>query len=349
MRGSLSFWDFKRSSASAKLLVKFGRERGLTDESLLRGSGLTLQQLDDPNTELTAAQELRVIGNLLRQSERPSRFGLEVGLRYRFSTYGLWGFGFISSATVADALSLALRFLPLTYAFTLISFHEESDVGVLTFGEPDLDSELRRFLVERDMAAAAALLHELIGSDLSILRLSFRASEPKRPTKGTTELRSIFGAQARYDAASNSLAFDRALLERTLPQANPITAAMCNQLCSELMERRRERSSTASIVRQYLSVPGGTAPDLAAMSRLSNISERTLKRRLKKEGTSFRTLLGDSRRAIADELLRDPRLSLGAIAERLGFADLSSFSQAFKRWHGIAPNHFRKTLIRQDD
>lgn len=338
----MSFWDFKRSTASARLLVEFGRERGLAAELLLKGSGLSLQQLDDPNTELSAAQELRVTANLLRLSEKPSRFGFEVGLRYRYSTYGLWGYGLISSATVADALSLALRFLPLTYAFTLISFHEENELCVLTFGEPDLGGELRRFLVERDMAAAAILMSEIAGPDLTISRLTFRTPEPRRAKKSPTELRSLFGAQARYGAATNSIAFDRAFLARTLPQANPITAAMCNQLCSELLERRRVRSSTASIVRQYLSVPGSAVPDLAAMARLSNISERTLKRRLKNEGTSFRTLLGDSRRAMAEELLRDPRLSLSQIAERLGFADLSSFSQAFKRWHGVAPNHFRK-------
>ncbi|WP_366919535.1 AraC family transcriptional regulator [Hydrocarboniphaga sp.] len=338
----MSFWDFKRSTASARLLVEFGRERGMAAEPLLRGSGLSLPQLDDPNTELSAAQELRVIGNLLRLSEGPSRFGIEVGLRYHFSTYGLWGYGLISSATVADALRLALRFLPLTYAFTLITLHEEGELAVLSFGEPDLAPDLRRFLVERDMAAAATLMREIAGPDLMISRLRFRAPEPKRPPKAATELRSLFGTQPSYGAATNSLAFDRVFLPRALPQANPITAAMCHQLCSELLERRRARSSTASLVRQYLSVPGSVAPDLASMARLGNTSERTLKRRLKNESTSFRELLAESRRAMADEMLRDSRLSLTEIAMRLGFADLSSFSQAFKRWHGVAPTYYRK-------
>ena len=51
----------------------------------------------------------------------------------------------------------------------------------------------------------------------------------------------------------------------------------------------------------------------------------------------FRLLLEARRRTLAQELLRDRSLSLATIAERLGFADLSSFSQAHKRWHGLSP------------
>ncbi|WP_415869213.1 helix-turn-helix domain-containing protein [Burkholderia ubonensis] len=56
-----------------------------------------------------------------------------------------------------------------------------------------------------------------------------------------------------------------------------------------------------------------------------NTSARKLKRRLQDEGTTFRALLGDERPTLTE------------VAERLGFSDLSSFSQAFKRWYGVAP------------
>ncbi|OJA24332.1 hypothetical protein BGV47_31550 [Burkholderia ubonensis] len=61
------------------------------------------------------------------------------------------------------------------------------------------------------------------------------------------------------------------------------------------------------------------------MARLMNTSARKLKRRLLDEGTTFRALLGDERPTLTE------------VAERLGFSDLSSFSQAFKRWYGVAP------------
>ncbi|MEX4002153.1 AraC family transcriptional regulator ligand-binding domain-containing protein [Paraburkholderia sp. EG285A] len=50
--------------------------------------------------------------------------GLEVGARYHFATYGMWGYGLNASATAADAL--ALRYLPLTPAGASIAYHVEN-------------------------------------------------------------------------------------------------------------------------------------------------------------------------------------------------------------------------------
>lgn len=72
-----------------------------------------------------------------------------------------------------------------------------------------------------------------------------------------------------------------------------------------------------------------------------NTSPRTLKRRLQEEGTTFRTLLAEARGAMAEALLGDAHLPLTEVAERLGFSDLSSFSQAFKRWYGVPPGAYR--------
>ena len=118
----------------------------------------------------------------------------------------------------------------------------------------------------------------------------------------------VFGARVQYGADSNHLRFDTSHLRLPLPQANPLTAAMCAQMCGQLVERRRVRSGSSAIVRHYLGMPGSTPPDLATMARLMNTSERTLKRRLAAEGTTFRALLDEARKATADELLADIRI-----------------------------------------
>jgi AraC-like DNA-binding protein len=69
-----------------------------------------------------------------------------------------------------------------------------------------------------------------------------------------------------------------------------------------------------------------------------NTSERTLKRRLGEEGSTFRDLSQLARQARAESLIANAQLTLTEIAAELGFSDLSSFSQAFKRWTGRAPS-----------
>lgn len=117
---------------------------------------------------------------------------------------------------------------------------------------------------------------------------------------------------------------------------------MCAQQCAELLEQRRVKVGTVSIVKRYLSIVGGVSSNQAAMAKLMNTSERTLKRRLSEEGTTFRSLVMQARYEIAKELLETQAIPVGDIAERLGFSDSSSFSQAFKRWHGCGPQSYRK-------
>lgn len=349
----MNFWDFTRGTASARLLVAYGLEHGISPSALLAGARLSTAQLADPDTELSATQELTVIRNLLHALKNPSGLGFQVGMRYHFSTYGVWGYGLLSSATAADALALALRFMPLTYAFTKVSYHETGDLGVLSFGEPDVEPEIRSFLVERDMAAAAVLLREVAGSAFSLSRFTL-TSRPGQPWKIVPELDRVFGVRPEFGSPSNSFAFEREFLHRPLPHADPTMFAMCQQMCTRLLERRKARLGTAALVRQYLSVGAhndtrddtrNDTPSLANMARQMNTSERTLKRRLKDEGTSFRTILAESRGELAREMLRNDRLTLTDIAENLGFSDLSSFSQAFKRWYGKSPSEFRKGTV----
>ena len=90
------------------------------------------------------------------------------------------------------------------------------------------------------------------------------------------------------------------------------------------------------------------SPAQGALTRIPyaqwlGLSERTLKRRLQDEGTTFSALLAQARSGQARALVADGDLPLTQIAERMGFSDLSSFSQAFKRWFGVAPSVLRKT------
>ncbi len=343
-RPFMNFWDFKRSSASVRLLIEFGQERGLDTSSILASSRLKEADLLDPAIELDASQELCVVANLIRSCKQQG-LGLEVGMRYNFASYGLWGLGLISSATAADALALALRFIPLTFAFCRITGHIDGDMYTVSFDAPDVEPAVQRFLVERDVSAASRLMKETLGPEFSLSRFTLR--QPMQVSASWLEgQQRLYGVRPEFGASSNSLCFDSKLLNLKLPQANSITAAMCERACEALMEQRRNRLGTGECIRQYLAAcPLNMTPDLRQAARTLGLSDRTLKRRLQDEETSYRTLLAEVRGRQANELLGDKTLTLTQIAERMGFSDLSSFSQAYKRWFGVAPSHVRNDKV----
>ncbi|WP_152635202.1 helix-turn-helix transcriptional regulator, partial [Acinetobacter nosocomialis] len=114
----------------------------------------------------------------------------------------------------------------------------------------------------------------------------------------------------------------------------------------ELISQRHTTLTTTMIVRDFLmNAPSGTLLNIKEISNKLNMSERTLKRRLQDENISFRALQNETLHRRADSLLAQ-NLNLGQVAEILGFSDLSTFSQAYKRWTGVAPSHYKKQMIK---
>jgi AraC-like DNA-binding protein len=336
----MNVWNFARSPASVLLMIDFGRDRKIAPQALLKGSQLTLKQLADPDFTVLAAQELAVASNLLDLTAGEAGVGLKVGLSYQLSAYGLLGYGLLSSATGMDAVALAGRYLALTYTFVGMTFRRAGQHDVIRFdASPELAANVQRFFVERAMGATCRVLRDVIGSafELATFDLAY-GSDPGADAKPP-----VLGAKIRHGQPASTLTFEHAHLERPLPQANAATAAMCERMCAELVTRRRTRVDLVSFLNEYLATrPFDRPPQLKDIATLLNTSERTLKRRLQEEGACFRDISSTVRRTRAQALIAEGRLSIKEIAQELGFSDMSSFSQAYKRWTGVAPSVSRQ-------
>ena len=84
-----------------------------------------------------------------------------------------------------------------------------------------------------------------------------------------------------------------------------------------------------SILIETLPMGNGTVEPV--IERLG-ISRRTLQRRLKKNGISFREILNETRFWLASEFLKQGNLSKTEIAYRLGYSDPNSFYRVYKTW-----------------
>lgn len=152
----------------------------------------------------------------------------------------------------------------------------------------------------------------------------------------------FFGCRPLFDAGEHALHFDAALLDRPGVAADPGLLAVLDRHASALLERVPSVHRLADRVRREI------ADDLrrgevgvAAIARHLRMSTRTLQPTLAAEGTSFTAILDRVRHDAALAALRTPELSIAEIGFLLGFAELSSFYRAFKRWTGATPAEFR--------
>ena len=301
-------WRFPRHVAGTALLVATGEEAGVPVPVLLRGSGLGARDVADPGREVTADQELRVVRNLLATA--PGVTGARVGASYHASTFGPLGFALLSSQTLGDAANLALRYIDLSFTFTIPSAVVEDDEVVVRVDDRGVPDDVREFLVGRDLTAIWTVLREICGA--------------------------APGLAPAWNAAGSELRFASHWLEHPLPQANTHACALAEALCRDLVSPRRDRDPFTGQVRilvaQHLDA-GAPRPAAAAAPALR---DRSLRRRLADAGTSYRNVLDDVRSAAAEDLLAEGLL-LDEIALRLGYAEATSLVVAYRRWTGRTP------------
>ncbi|MFF3227582.1 AraC family transcriptional regulator [Nocardia suismassiliense] len=335
-------WNFPRGIASVALMVGYAAEHGVSAGRMLAGTGLSESLLRDPDGQIDAHIELAVVRNLVRElADRPA-LGVEVGRRYRITTFGIFGFACVSSPTLGEAISFALRYLELSFTFCLPVGEWRAGEFVAWVHDELIPADVRQFLVERDVTAMHQVMSDLLGRHLPLARAEFRFAEPAYADR----LEEVTGVRPRFGQPRNLFAIEPAVLDQPLPQANEQTWAMCLAQCRELVDRRRARTGIAAEVRERL-VPGGAdgftaPPGIDSVARDLNMSTRTLRRHLDAAGTSYRALLDEVRRALAEEMLTATPLSVSDVAIRLGYAESSTFIYAFKRWTGATPAAYRR-------
>jgi AraC-like DNA-binding protein len=147
-----------------------------------------------------------------------------------------------------------------------------------------------------------------------------------------------------YNAPVSSITLSKYDVEKTLGSGNKELVLLHDEfLMKYLIEIKK-----GDIVRQIQSViienlPSGNVTD-NLIARELNLSERSLQRKLKERGTSFRALLDNVRKMAAIQYIKNPVNSMSDIAFLLGFSEQSAFSRAFKKWTGTSPIKYRNSL-----
>ncbi|MEH6443723.1 MAG: helix-turn-helix transcriptional regulator [Oceanospirillaceae bacterium] len=75
------------------------------------------------------------------------------------------------------------------------------------------------------------------------------------------------------------------------------------------------------------------------------MSESTLRRKLKSEGTSVQEIKDQARLGLGLHLLQTTRHSIGLIADKCGYQSQSRFTERFKGRFGLTPSELRKTKM----
>ncbi|OCC25488.1 hypothetical protein MB02_02290 [Croceicoccus estronivorus] len=180
----------------------------------------------------------------------------------------------------------------------------------------------------------------LIGEDIRLLAVGFRYSPlVSRECAARLMLHPVI-----HNAAENMFRFPAHFLERPVMRTSAELERLLERFpfdLEQILSKEAPLSERVRVVLHSALAAGQTLPTGAAIARQFHLSTATLKRRLAEEGLTLLDIKNACRGDLARALLDDGGLTVGDIAQRVGFSDSATFSRAFRQWTGHSPGAWR--------
>ncbi len=336
----LTFWAIKMTlSATVSIswvntVIAAAQKLGVERHLLLQTAGINSAEL--------AAERWPIdhITRLWRAAERCTGdpgFGLKAGAQVGPASLNVVSFLLQSSSSVREAFTHLQKYQRLISdggRFQLLSGQQQTWLvyhpcqGELAFSPHQIEAVL---------AAVIRFISWLTQAPATPRSVQFTHTQ-LGPMDG---YQAIFSCPIIFEQAFNGVLFDNVLLDQTLPQADQQlthlheqhAAAQLSVISNDVMKNLPQW-----IIKQCTH----SAKTRAQVARDLDVSSRTLTRRLSAQNTSYERLRDGAKKQLALELIKQPTRSLADIAQTLGYAELSPFYRAFKRWTGQTPARWRK-------
>lgn len=331
------FMPMYRSVNVIAMLAHYVSLMGIDKTALLKGSGVRLRDLDDPNILVTPEQEIAVVRNVVKLVPDP-RIGLIFGMHYHIGVIGKIGAAAVSSNTVLDAIKLLFQYPELLVTYLHYDITVKGDLAFIKVTELLDEKDIRCFMYEREIASVNRVASDIVGVPVRFNRMQFAYPKPAY----ADYYEEFFQCPIEFNTGHHLIVIDSEYLFRPLPMANPLTRKIYEEECKQMSLRIKKQETLTKRIHQEIMFHKDNFPNFDQLARYMNMSPRTLNRRLTEEGTSYRDLLSEIMKKRAVHLLRTTMTPIEQIAEELGYHDSANFYRAFKRWTGHNPGHYRK-------
>lgn len=247
------------------------------------------------------------------------------------------------AGTLGEAIAHLIRFERLYEEGRRASLSIEGDRAVWTW-KPAFGVRFSRAFSEHTLAYFARPEHwaHRNPGEPTLLEVHF----PCEASAARAAYDAHFRVPLRFRCGEQALVFSRRSLEARSAHADTSLMPLLTRIAAADLAELPSVDRFADRVRAQLR-RAGEAELLTTqlVARRLGTAERTLRRRLAEEDTSFSELVDEWRRDRARELLRDREMNLRKIAAALGYSEPNTFARAYRRWFGTSPAADRKDAI----
>ncbi|MEN5111243.1 AraC family transcriptional regulator [Pseudomonas sp. TWI672] len=312
---------------------------GEPDAGLLAQAGIDIGQLDQADARVSAEAYSR-LWRLLAQRCNDEFFAMDPrGLR-------TGSLAFLCRASMAQptlqaGVETALVFLSLMLQDLQPVLARQKSLAEIVIVEPNAQPR-RAFTYFTFWMIVHGVACWLAGRRIPILAIDLRCAEPPF----CDDYRVMFSENLQFERPLTRMIIAGDCLDMPMRRSEDELQRFLAEAPGNILVKYRDPNSLARRIRQTLSQQTPSQwPAAEQLAATLCMSASTLRRRLSEEGQNYQALKDSIRRELAIAWLAQPQLGLGEIAERLGFADSSSFYKAFRKWFGCNPGHYRSVFL----
>ena len=305
---------------------------------MLQQAGISpdLLQSDKARVSVTQYAQLWIV---LANTMNDEFFGMD-SHPMRRGSYTLLSKSVLSAENLGKALHHILQFLNLLLDdFNSTCFVQENYAYIVI---KDRQHPKRMFSYATYLMLVHGLMCWLSGQRIVLNSIQLKCHAPT----DDSDYKIRFCDDIQYNTDENYIQFDANYLNIAIKQDKKSWYQFIQHTPYNLLVRFKNPNALSHQIRKYFLQTSCTQwPELTELAPQFHMSEATMQRRLKQEGTNFQQLKNDIRRDLAISLLGQNTLSLQAISEQLNFQDTSAFHRAFKKWTGLSPGTYRQSNI----
>ncbi len=319
------------------LLIDALKASNISVEQLLSDFGIEMKDIEAPFWYVNLNIFNELIDKSIELAEDPSLI-VRMAKSMRASCYGHVGVAAVAAADLLQAIKILEKFIGLHCSVFKPVLKIKDNNAYIYFDQSSTSEKLNSYGLLFSILGFASLIKDLLKTDIKI-QANFKQYN-------SFNINSLFCFDYRFGQKEDCLIFDKALLDNPLPTADEMVFRLLKEQCERDVKRqiikREKLNSTKILVKELLHGSQDYSVSLNQVALELKTSVRSLQRQLAFEETSFQIVLAEARREHAEKLLKSTRLSIQEISNILGYADISHFTRAFKKWVGLTPTIYRK-------
>lgn len=322
---------------SLRLMYDFLTREGFDAEQARRIAALERDLFSPGAATVPGRAEVAMQTALVEVTGYRPDLWLKLGQHYSMTAFGCLGMAMMTSANLNDYYMLPFR-RALTY--NLCASRPLRLDGKTTGVELDTSEvppEILDFSLMQGLGAIMRLYGEFIGKPFPFSYIRLPVPEPD------CELPSLKGVPVSFGRKRMSLYWSEETSRLPFQNADPVMHRMLVEHLQTYLESYAVAGDLITRVTDLIDADVANSPTVEAIANKLGMTPRTLQRRLAEHEQTFRSVFERVRRNRSVNLLLSTDLPITEIAQRTGFADLTSFEHAFRRWTGESPRRFRES------